>query len=255
MSQLLLLSWELLASWVPLLPCVSLPRISQVQLTSLLPLVSWVLLLGLVSQVPIVPLVLLFHRKLLVSQVPSCLGCFSVSVAALVLGAVLDIGAFLSASVTGASGVTEATLFLRATGVCCRSCHGCFWVLGCRSFHGCCFTVSVTVVAGISLAALVLGVSGVSSVTLLRVPLVSQVSLLSWLSLVSLLPLEAQVSLLLRVLLLPWLVLLPQVQQMPLFLGAALSIGADVTVCVMSAAGLSGATLFLGAVVVSGVTL
>lgn len=58
-----------------------------------------------------------------------CPGCSSISSAALVLGAILDIGAFLAASVTGASGVSSAALSLRAAGVGCSSCPVCCWCL------------------------------------------------------------------------------------------------------------------------------
>ena len=54
---------------------------------------------------------------LLGSHVPSCPGCSSVSGAALVLDAALDIGAFLATSVMGASGVSRDALFLHATGL------------------------------------------------------------------------------------------------------------------------------------------
>ena len=123
--------------------------------------------MSLVSQVPLMSWVLLVSWVRLGSQVPSCPGCSSVSGAALVPSALLDIGYFLAASVTCASGVSGAALFLLAPCVGCQSCHGCFWVLRSRSCHECCFSVSVTVADGIYLSALVLGLTGVSGVTLL----------------------------------------------------------------------------------------
>lgn len=73
-----------------------------------------------------------------------------VSQAALVLGAILDIGAFLCCSVTGASGVSGAALSLRAAGVGCSSCPVCCWCLRWPALAiGAMFATSVTGLAGV----------------------------------------------------------------------------------------------------------
>ena len=190
--------------------------------------------------------VLLVSWMPLRSQVPSCPGCSSVLESALVLGSMLDIGAFLAASVMAVSDVLRATLFLRAAGVDCRSCHGCFSVLGCRSCHGCHFVMVVMGTAAVSLAFRFLcsalrgsltGATSIIGVALSQVPPVSPVLLLPWVCSSYCwcqLPLLSWMLLGSRVLLLPWLPL---------------------ATSVMVEAGISFFALVFGVADVSGVTL